>query len=216
MIDMRIAVAVFASLLLLGANAPAQELGREQAVRELSHPDAQSRRAAIDRLGEVGAMADVTALIASLRDPDASARDQAEHAIWRIWSRSGDRDVDALYATGIRQMESGELAAAIATFTGIIERMPQFAEGWNKRATLYFLVGDLHKSLADCDEVVKRNPQHFGALAGYAQIYARLEYYERALEFARRALAINPNLESLRQGIPILERTIEQRRKRTI
>jgi tetratricopeptide (TPR) repeat protein len=113
-------------------------------------------------------------------------------------------------------MAGGELEAAIATFTHIIELKPDFAEGWNKRATLYFLTGDLRKSLADCDEVMKRNPYHFGALAGYAQIYIRLEQYERALKYAREALAINPNLDGMRRAAEALEDAIEARRRRTI
>ena len=67
-----------------------------------------------------------------------------------------------------------------------------------------------------CDEVVKRNPYHFGVLAGYAQIYARMEYYERALEYSRRALEINPNMTGVKLNIELLERLLEQRRRQTI
>jgi len=74
----------------------------------------------------------------------------------------------------------------------------------------------LRKSLADCDEVMKRNPYHFGALAGYAQIYARLGYYQRALDYSKRALAINPNLHQVRTNIDVLERLLEQQRARMI
>lgn len=208
--------AVVSIVLLAGPNADGAELTREQAVRALSQADAPVRRDAAARLGEVGTMADVKPLVNALRDADADTRERAEQALWRIWARSGDAEVDALYETGIMQMNAGELKQAIGTFSRIIELKPDYAEGWNKRATLYFLAGDLHKSLADCDEVMKRNPYHFGALAGYAQIYVRLEYYERALEYARRALAINPNLDGMRQSIPILEHILDERRKRTV
>jgi len=161
-------------------------------------------------------MADVPRLVETLRDPDADTRDQAEQALWRIWARSGDPETDRLYQTGIEQMNAGDLQQSIITFTRIVELKPDFAEGWNKRATLYFLVGDLRKSLADCDEVMKRNPYHFGALSGYALIYARLEYYDRALEYSRRALAVNPNMTGVRQNIELLERLLEERRARTI
>ena len=203
-------------LLLSGAPAQAQELSREQAVRLLSDASAQTRREGTVRLGEVGMMADVTLLLRALRDPDEDTRQHAEQAIWRIWSRSGNQEVDGLYQTGIEQMEAGDLQQAVATFTRISKLKPDFAEGWNKRATLYFLVGDLRKSLADCDEVMKRNPYHFGALAGYAQIYTRLEYYDRALEYSRRALQVNPNLDGMRRNIDLIERLLEQRRKQTI
>jgi tetratricopeptide (TPR) repeat protein len=203
-------------LLLATVTTQAQEPGRTQAVQSLSSSDPQARRAAAARLSEVGTMADVPLLLRELRDPDEDARGEAEQAIWHIWSRSGDPEVDRLYETGIQQMNAGDLQDSVATFTRIIELKPDFAEGWNKRATLYFLAGDLRRSLADCDEVMKRNPYHFGTLSGYAQIYTQLEYYDRALEYARRALAINPNLEGVRQHIELLEHLIEQRRGRTI
>jgi len=208
--------ALVSTLLLTFTAAQSQSLSREQAVQSLSGAEAQTRRDAATRLGEVGSMADVALLVKALRDPDEYTRDQAEQALWRIWARSGDPEVDRLYQTGIEQMNAGDLQRSIVTFTRIIELKPDFAEGWNKRATLYFLVGDLRKSLADCDEVMKRNPYHFGALSGYALIYTRLEYYDRALEYSRRALAINPNLVGVRQNVELLERLLEQRRGRTI
>jgi len=208
--------ALVSILLLTFTAAQSQGLSREQAVQSLSQADAQTRRDAASRLGEVGSMADVALLVKALRDPDEDTRDQAEQALWRIWARSGDPEVDRLYQTGIEQMNAGDLQRSIVTFTRIIELKPDFAEGWNKRATLYFLVGDLRKSLADCDEVMKRNPYHFGALAGYAQIYVRLEYYDRALEYSRRALKINPNMDGVRRNIDLIERLLEQRRRQTI
>lgn len=210
-------LAALVSILLLSFTAAqAQSFSREQAVQSLSQVDAQTRRDAASRLGEVGSMADVTLLVKALRDPDEDTRNQAEQALWRIWARSGDPEVDRLYQTGIEQMNAGDLQQSIATFTRIIELKPDFAEGWNKRATLYFLAGELRKSLADCDEVMKRNPYHFGALSGYALIYIQLEYYDRALEYSRRALEVNPNMDGVRRNVELLERLLEQRRKRMI
>ncbi|HSV18675.1 MAG TPA: tetratricopeptide repeat protein [Casimicrobiaceae bacterium] len=211
---MRLVLAVLAAAWLAGVHA--QDTGRAQALRALDATDAAARRAAIVALAETGTMADTAALVKALRDRDEAARDEAEKALWRIWSRSGSAEVDALYQRGLAEMQAGDLAEAIATFSRVIEAKPDFAEGWNKRATLYFMTGDLRRSLADCDEVVKRNPAHFGALSGYAQIYARLAYYERALDYARRALAVNPNLEGMRRSVEMLEHLVEQRRKQTI
>jgi tetratricopeptide (TPR) repeat protein len=208
---------VFMSLFVVATSLEAaQEQSRDEAVQALAQPDASARRDAASRLGEVGTMADVRALVRALRDADEDTRENAEQALWRIWARSGDESVDRLYAVGIHQMEEGELRQGIATFTRIIEQRPEFAEAWNKRATLYFMLGDLRKSLADCDEVMKRNPYHFGALAGYAQIYIRLEYYDRALDYARRALEVNPNMEGVRRNLMLLERLQEQRRQQMI
>lgn len=203
-------------LLLSGMTAQAQGLGREQAAQALTSSDTQVRRDAVSRLGEVGTMADATLLVNALRDADEDVREGAEQAMWRIWARSGDREVDRLYQVGVAQMSAGDLRQGIDTFTRIIELKPDFAEGWNKRATLYFLAGDFRKSLADCDEVMKRNPYHFGALAGYSQIYVRMEYYDRALDYARRALKINPNMDGIRRNADQIERLLEQRRKQMI
>jgi tetratricopeptide (TPR) repeat protein len=191
-------------------------LSREQARQSLTDMDVQMRRQAATRLGEVGAMADTAALRQALRDADPDTRENAEQAMWRIWERSGDKQVDRLYQAGVEQMKSGDLREAIATFTHIIELKPDFAEGWNKRATLYFLTGEYRKSLADCAEVIKRNPNHFGALAGYGQIYLRLEDYRHALDYFRRAFEVNPNMDGVRLNILLLERLIEQRRENMI
>jgi len=194
----------------------APQLSREQALQSLADAEVQVRRQAASRLGDVGVMTDIAPLLHALHDADQPTRERAEQALWRIWGRSGDARIDALYRTGVAQMNGGELRKSIATFTRIIELKPGFAEGWNKRATLYFLAGEYRKSLADCAQVIKHNPYHFGALAGYGQIYLRLEDYERALEYFRRALDINPNMESVRLNILLLEQLLEQRRKNMI
>jgi tetratricopeptide (TPR) repeat protein len=133
-----------------------------------------------------------------------------------VWTRSGDKEVDGLMQAGIEQMNRGDGPAAVETFTKIIQRKPDFAEGWNKRATVYFLLGENEKSLQDCDEVMKRNPAHFGALAGYGQIYLRMDQPERALTYFRRALRINPNMRGIQQVIPEIEQLLTERRKGTI
>ena len=205
------------SILLLAAPAAqAQGLSRAQALKALSDSHAHVRAEAASRLGDVGTMADNALLARTLRDPDEEVRDRAEQAMWRLWARSGNPGVDSLYQKGIEQMSAGDLQESIGTFTRIIKLKPDFAESWNKRATLYFLVGDLRKSLADCAEVMKRNPYHFGALSGYALIYSQLEYYDRALEYSRRALEVNPNLDGVKRNIDLLERLVEQRRRQTI
>ena len=210
-------IAIVAALVVVARPLDAAEgQTREAAVRALTKPDTRARREAASRLGEIGTMADARALVRALKDSDDGTREIAEQALWQIWSRSGDAAIDRLYAVGIHQMEEGDLTDAIATFTEIIERKPDFAEAWNKRATLYFLLGELKKSLADCDEVMKRNPYHFGALAGYSQIYIRLEYYDRALDYARRALEVNPNMEGVRRNLELLEHVKEQRRQQMI
>jgi tetratricopeptide (TPR) repeat protein len=102
-------------------------------------------------------------------------RSYAEQALWLLWSRSGDREIDALMARGVEEMQAGRHAGAIAAFSAVISRKPDFAGDWNKRATVYYLAGEHRKSLADCEQVLKRNPRHFGALSGAGMVGVELE-----------------------------------------
>lgn len=188
-----------------------QPMTREAALAALGDADPVERGRAIVTLARSGVMADTPALVARLRDPNPELRALAEQALWILWSRSGDPGVDALFEQGLDQLSAGRLPEGIATFTRIIGMKPDFAEGWNKRATIYFLAGDLQRSLADCAEVVKRNPSHFGALAGYGQIYMQLGQYEQAREYFRRALAVNPNLDGVEFNLRLIEKVLEGR-----
>jgi len=213
------AIAIVLALALARAPVAAQDRAaptREQALAELVKPDVEARRHAAAWLGELGRMADAPALLRALRDQDDVVRALAERSVWQVWSRSGDAAIDALFQQGVAQMSQGAADEAVATFTRIIDTKPDFAEGWNKRATLYFLIGDFEKSLRDCDEVVKRNPEHFGVLAGYGQIYLALDQPERALDYFRRAVAVNPNLRQVERAIAEIERQLADKRKNTI
>jgi len=187
-----------------------------QAVAGLKHSDPAIRAEAVAWLAENGTLSDQPLLVRRLRDDNEFVRGYAEQALWLLWTRSGDAAVDKLMAQGIMHMQASRYAEAIATFGEIIRRKPAFAEGWNKRATAYFLAGEMRKSLADCDEVMKRNPQHFGALAGYGQIYVNLEEYDKAIAYFRRAVAVNPNLTNLEQVISELEEMERKKRGRAI
>jgi tetratricopeptide (TPR) repeat protein len=206
-----------ALLLLVPATLAHAESPREQALAELrDERSVDARRHGAQALGEVGTMNDVTPLVSALRDRDPIVRGFAEQSLWEVWSRSGDEETDQLLQLGIEQMGMRQGEAAVETFTKVIQKHPEFAEGWNKRATLYYLMGEYQKSLADCDEVVKRNPVHFGALSGYGLIYLRLDQPARALEYFERALAINPNLTQVQETAAQLRRLLIERRKDSI
>jgi tetratricopeptide (TPR) repeat protein len=190
---------------------------REEALKALGATgDVDSRRRGAQALGETGLMTDLPLLAAALRDIDPVVRASAESAMWQVWSRSGDAAIDRLFSDGVDQMNARQGEQAVDTFSEIIRRRPDFAEGWNKRATVYYLLGEYGKSLADCDEVMKRNPYHFGALSGYGMIYMQLDQPATALEYFERALRVNTNLESTRQTIDRLKTLLIQRRKDTI
>lgn len=200
---------------LLGAGPIAAQaappISRAQALRLLDHPQAPERAAGVARLADVGTMPDAARVAERLRDEDAGVRNLAGMALWMIWSRSGDAAVDRLFARGLEQMGRGQLKSARATFTRIVRQKPAFAEGWNKRATVAFLMGDDSASLKDCDEVLKRNPLHFGALSGMAQIHLRQGRLEEALRAWERALEVNPNIDGGPEMLEQLEEAVRRR-----
>ena len=204
----RIWVCVLAAALLANA-AAAAPLTRVQAIAALAQPDAAARSAGIDRLAEIGLMVDANRVLERLGDTDARVQTAAATAVWQIWGRSGDPKIDQLFSRGLEQMQASALGDALATFSEIVRRKPAFAEGWNKRATVYFLLGENEKSLKDCEEVFKRNPHHFGALSGAGQIHLQLGNMRRALELFRRAVEVNPNLQGPAQMIPLIEQQLQ-------
>lgn len=195
---------------------PKPRPARQQALQDLGSADVETRRLAAAWMGDLGTPADLPALFKTLRDQDDLVRALSQNSIWQVWSRSGDPKVDGLFAVGVEQMNHGQAQAAIGTFTEIIRLKPDFAEGWNKRATVYFLIGEFDKSLRDCDEVIKRNPQHWGALSGYGQIYLHLDKPEQALAYFERAVAVNPNLQQIESLIEELKQALIEKRKGTI
>ncbi|UCF76150.1 MAG: tetratricopeptide repeat protein [Betaproteobacteria bacterium] len=210
---------LLAAFLALSASAqpsfPELE-SRAAALEALEDDDARYRAAGVLYIGRTGLAADGPLLVKRLSDEHPVVRAVAEQSVWRVWSRSGDAETDQLLAAGVEEMEIGLYNEAIHTFSNVIKRKPDFAEGWNKRATALFLAGDLRASLADCDEVVKRNPQHFGALSGYGQIYFRLKEYKKSIEYFRRALEVNPNLTELETVIRRLERLMRSKGQRAV
>ncbi len=189
---------------------------RAQALKAITQPAVDIRRAGVLRLGEIGTMTDVDQLLARLDDVDATVRLFANASIWQIWGRSGDRTIDAMVARGVQQMELSALDEAVTTFSEIIRRKPAFAEAWNKRATAYYLLGDYASSMRDCDEVLRRNPNHFGALSGYGQIQLNQGNPEQAIVYFERALKINPNMGGVAVTLQLLRRQLQEKQDKTI
>ena len=189
---------------------------REEALAALEDPQTERRAEGVVWVANHGSMQDQALLLKRLRDESSFVREFAERGLWLLWARSGDADIDRLMVAGVEQMQAGRHPEAVATFTEVIRRKPDFTEGWNKRATVHYLAGDYRRSLADCAEVVKRNPSHFGALSGYGQVYFQLEDYDNALQWWRRALDVNPNMTSVEINIKGTEELVKKRRGRAI
>jgi len=159
---------------------------------------AESTRAtALDRL--------FTALHATT---DPAEANQVTGLIWLIWNHSDDAETNQLMAEGRQAMERLDFETALARFNAVIAREPKFAEGWNKRATLYYVMGKYRASIKDIHEVLALEPRHFGALAGLGMNQEALGDDRRALESWRRALKVNPFLEDAQARVKALETTL--------
>lgn len=209
-------VGLLALVVCLPAFAADKAPTRAQTLRAIEERSAETRRAAVQRLGQIGTMADAERLVARLRDNDEQVRLLASASMWQIWSRSGDAAIDALYQRGLQQMEMARAEEAVATFSEIIRKKPSFAEAWNKRATVYYLMGEFELSMKDCDEVLKRNSSHFGALSGYGQMYMQLGDPERALGYFERALKVNPNLPGASTTLRLLQQQLQEKQRRSV
>ncbi|MDH3318878.1 MAG: tetratricopeptide repeat protein [Betaproteobacteria bacterium] len=204
-----------ALVLAAGSAFPAPPATRDEALAALEHPVTERRAEAVVWVANHGSMVDAGLLVKRLRDESLFVRGYAEQGLWLLWSRSGDHDIDVVMARGVDEMQSERYAEAVATFSEVIGRRPDFAEGWNKRATVRYLAGEYRQSLADCDEVLKRNPQHFGALSGIGQIYFVLGEYEMALKWWHRALEVNPNMLGVEFNIKRAEELLREKRGRS-
>jgi tetratricopeptide (TPR) repeat protein len=131
---------------------------------------------------------------------DGEAR-PIEAMIWQIWSVSDDDEINGMMLRGLRAMGEGDPRQALPIFDAMVQRSPTFAEGWNKRATVYFLLGDFESSVADIERTLQLEPHHFGALSGLGQIYLALDRDEAALKAFEAALAIDPHLAGVRAAV---------------
>ena len=139
--------------------------------------------------------------VRALRGDDPAAAAVAGTALWEMWHASGVPEIDKLLQRGVQAMERGDLLAAEALFTDIIRRVPDFAEGWNKRATVRYLSGNPDAAVADCEETLKRKPHHFGALSGQGLCHMALGQHRQAADLFRRTLAVYPHLEAARRNL---------------
>jgi len=190
--------------------APAPGSKAAALLRQLKEGDVDQRRGALVHLADEGDFATVPAVADALRDADVVVRRLAEQALWAIWSRSGDDAVDDLLKIGTGLLARGQPEQAIPIFSRVIELAPDFAEGYNKRATAEYHAGQFEKSLADIDETLKRNRYHFGALSGAGLCLIELERYDEALGFLARALQINPNMDNVRELKEALEKKVRK------
>lgn len=125
--------------------------------------------------------------------------------IWEAWLTVDDATISNQLNAGTAHMAVKRYEEALSSFTAVIDARPDIAEGWNKRATLYFLMGRYDESSADIAETLQREPRHFGAVSGQGYIHLERDDPDEALKWFRRAIALNPHLSVIRALISQLE-----------
>ena len=124
--------------------------------------------------------------------------------IWDIWSIADNQETQILFDEANQFMDVGELDNAIELFSKVIKQSPEFAEGWNKRATVYFLKGELNKSISDIEKTLNLEPRHFGALDGLAEIYLMQDDLVGAAVIYRRILEIIPSSKKSQDRLKLI------------
>lgn len=140
--------------------------------------------------------------------PNPAEAHGLEQRIWRVWLESDDAAVNRLMQQGVLALQGQRYAIALQAFDRMVELAPEFAEGWNKRATVHYLMGNWNASVRDIQRTLALEPRHFGALFGLGLIYDALEQPEAALRSFEATLALNPHSASTRQRIEQLRREL--------
>jgi tetratricopeptide (TPR) repeat protein len=143
--------------------------------------------------------------------PDEASAKAIEDRIWALWMVSGSDTCNVLMIRAKMAADGRDYGLAIKLLNAVIELRPEYTEGWNRRATVYYLQKDYAHSLADIREVLAREPRHFGALSGLGAIMQEIGDDKHALAAYRRALAIDPHLEHIGEVVKTLTEKVEGR-----
>ena len=187
-------LAVLAALPALAQPAPAPPGPRASKPPGKEQPPPPPRAATLDDLFE-----------RLVRTKDESEAKGITASIQRRWLRSGSDTADLLMSRAMQAVEAKDQALAIEILDRVVVLQPEWAEGWNKRATVFFMLGDVTRSMADIRETLAREPRHYGALAGLGIILQSNGDRKAAYEVFRKALALNPFLTDVKQQVQRLE-----------
>ena len=149
----------------------------------------------------------LNSLFNELKINSSSLSLEIEQKIWKIWStHPNNNELTKMLEDGSKLVRENKLFESIDIFTKVINLDPKWAEAWNKRAAVFYLVGEFQKSQNDINKVLELENRHFGALAGQGLVNIKLKNYEKAIKSYQRALEIYPNMQSA----PIMIRQIEE------
>jgi tetratricopeptide (TPR) repeat protein len=193
---MRFAATIAVALLLTGSIGPLQA-----ATPPPSLPGPSERQTGA-RIGDLPRDAQIDALLKTLKETtDAKVASEAEESLGALWMRSGSATVDLMMGWVSTAMTQKNYPLALDYLDRILTLKPDYAEGWNVRATVYFLREDYSRALFDLEEVLKLEPRHFDALAGLGAVLRELGKDKEALAVFEQALAIDPHLESVQKAV---------------
>ena len=143
--------------------------------------------------------------------PDEASARHVEARIWALWMATPSDTAALLMARAKVALEARQLDVALKLLDAVVALRPDYIEGWNRRATIYYLRDDYGHALQDIRQVLAREPRHFGALAGLGMIMRDLGDDRRALDAFRKALAINPHLDKIPELVKTLTEKVEGR-----
>lgn len=187
---------------------------RAQAQRHPSSPELKKLPEPPAKLPKVGADRGrgLDFLFGALKAaPDDASAKHVEARIWALWAQTSSDTTALLMTRSKAALDAGNTAVALKLLDSVVKLRPDYLEGWNRRATVYYLQNDYDRSLHDIEQVLVREPRHFGALAGLGMIMQELGDDKRALDAYRKALAINPHLDKVPDLVKTLTEKVEGR-----
>ena len=143
--------------------------------------------------------------------PDEASAKHVEARIWAQWLHTPSDTAALLMMRAKAAMDAQQMDVALKLLDALVKLRPDWVEAWNRRATLYYLQNDYGHSLQDIQQVLVREPRHFGALAGLGMIMQDLGDDKRALDAFRKALAVNPHLDKVPELVKTLSEKVEGR-----
>jgi tetratricopeptide (TPR) repeat protein len=186
---MRILFAFFATLFLFSATA----VRADDPPAATTPPVAVTKEARLDQL-----FADLK------RERNEKAAERIAGRIWGEWFQSGSASIDLMMQWSQKAMDDQKFDVALDFLDQVVTLQPKYAEGWNRRATVHYMMKNFGKSMSDIDQTLQLEPRHFGALSGLAQIMAATGHKQSALEAWQKVLAIYPMMRSAQDQVATL------------
>jgi tetratricopeptide (TPR) repeat protein len=199
-------LAVLLASIAVGAPALAQDEPRGPPVKQKKLPEAPAKLPKVERTKNLDFL--FGALKAA---PDDVSAKHVEARIWAIWLHTPSDTAALLMTRAKAAVDAQKIDVAIKLLDSVIKLRPDYVEAWNRRATLYYMRNEYARSMADIQQVLIREPRHFGALAGLGMIMQELGDDKRALDAYRKALAINPHLDKVPEQVKSLTEKVEGR-----